>query len=76
MLKDQENKSKFIVTDHDTTLMSSVANAFHTYALLCSYHITKNVRSRLKHVVGTKQIYGEYGKMVKCNVILERIMDV
>lgn len=72
MLKNQENMSNVIVTDHNTALMNSVAKVFHTlYALLCKYHVTKNVRSRLKPVGGTR-IKGEDGKMVKPGVVLER----
>lgn len=75
-LKDKEDTMKVIVTDHDTTLMNSVAKVFPTsYALLCRYDITKNVRSRVKPVVGTQQIKGEYEIIVKANVIVERIMD-
>lgn len=49
MFKDQENMPKFIVTDHDTTLMNLVVKVFHTsYALLYRYHKTKNVRNILK----------------------------
>lgn len=40
--------------------MNLVAKVFHTsYSLLCRYHITKNVRDRLKSAVGTKQINDE-----------------
>ena len=57
---------KAIVTDHDTTLMNVIAKVFpSSYALLCRYHITKNVRSRVKIAAGTKQIESEDGKMVK-----------
>lgn len=55
-----------IVTYCDTALMNSVAKKnLKSYVLLCKYHITKNVISRLKHAVGTKQIKSEDGKMVK-----------
>lgn len=33
------------------------------------------MRSRVKLAIGTKQINGEDGEMVKANVILESIMD-
>lgn len=67
---------KVIVIDRDTALVNSVANVFPTsYALLCMYHITKNVRNKLKPAVGTKKIKGEYGKLVKVGVVVERIMD-
>lgn len=56
ILKDKENRLKVIVIDRDTTLMNSVAKVFHTsYALLSMYDITKNVRSRVKHVVETNK---------------------
>lgn len=55
MLKDQEEMPKVIVIDRDTVLMSLVAKVFPTsYALLCRYHITNNVRSRVKPTIGTK----------------------
>lgn len=77
LLKDQENMTHVIVTDHDTVLMNLVENLFPiSYDLLCRYHVTKNVRVRLKSTVGTKQVNGEDGKMVKPNKILESIMHV
>lgn len=63
MLKDQEEMSKVIVIDRDTTLMNSFAKVFPTsYILLYRYHIIKNVRSRIKPTLGTKQINAEDGK--------------
>lgn len=65
-----------IVTDHDTILMNLISTVLPTsYALFCKYHITKNVRSRLKPPVDTKQIKGEDEKMVKPGVVVEKIMD-
>ncbi|XP_050876500.1 uncharacterized protein LOC127080214 [Lathyrus oleraceus] len=76
MLKDKENMPKAIVTGHDTALMDLVEKVFPTsYALLCRYHITKNVRSIVKPTVGTKQIKVEDKIIVKGSVIVERIMD-
>lgn len=76
-LKDQENMPNVIVIDRNISLMNLVAKMFPTsYALLCRYHITKNVRSRRRHVVRTKQIKGGDGKMAKASVILESILDV
>lgn len=75
ILKD-ENMSQVIVNDRDTALMNYVATMFPTsFILLCKYHITKNVRSRVKPAVGTKQIKLEDGKMVKYGVVVENIMD-
>lgn len=63
---------KLIVTDHDAKLTNSVATMLPTsYALLYEYHITKNARSRLKHVVGTRQIKGEDEKIFKLDVLVE-----
>lgn len=77
MLKDQVEMPKVIVTDHDTTLMNSITKVFpNSYTLLCRYHITKNVRSRVKPTVGKKQIESEDGKMMKEGVVMEKIMDV
>lgn len=77
MFKDKENTLKVIVTGLNTALTNFVAKVFPTsYALLCRYHIRKNVISRVKPAVGTKKINGEDGKMVKVGVIMEIIIDV
>lgn len=56
--------------------MNSVAMVFPTsFALLCKYHIIKNVRSRVKPAVATKQVKGEGGKIVKHGVVEEKIVD-
>lgn len=76
MLKDKKNMAQFIITDRDIALMNSVATVFPTSsALLCKYHIIKNVRSRVKHVVGTKQVKCDYDKIVKLDVVVEKIVD-
>lgn len=76
MLKDQDEMSKVIVTNRDIVLMNSVANVFPiSYALLCRCHIIKNVKSRVKPVVGTKQIEPKDENMVKAGVFVERIID-
>lgn len=76
MLKDKKDTPKFIITNRDTTLMNLVTKVFPTsYTLLCRYHITKNVKSRLKPAVGTTKFKGEDKKMVKASVIVERIMN-
>lgn len=63
MLKDQEEMPKVIVIERDTTLMNSTAKVFSTsYALLCRYSIIKNMRSRVKLTVETKQMNSEDGK--------------
>lgn len=47
--KDQENMLNVIVTDRDIAMMNSIAKVCPTsYALLCRYHITKNVSNQLK----------------------------
>ncbi|CAK8562203.1 unnamed protein product [Lathyrus sativus] len=49
LLKDQVEMPKAIVIDRDIALMNVVAKVFpFSNALLCRYHITKNVRSRVK----------------------------
>lgn len=64
--KYQGEMPKVIVTDRNTALMKTIENVFpFSNALLCRYYITINVRSRVKPVVGTKQIEFEHGKMVK-----------
>lgn len=76
LLKDQVNMPNAIVIDRDTTLMNLIAKLFFTsYTLLCRYQITKNIRSRLKPTVGTKQIKGEDRKKVKSSVVVEEITD-
>lgn len=65
-----------IVTDRDTTLMNSIGKVFRiSNAILCRYHITKDIRSRLKPAICTKQIKGKDRKIVKPGVVLEKIMD-
>ncbi|XP_050890300.1 protein FAR1-RELATED SEQUENCE 5-like [Lathyrus oleraceus] len=54
LLNDQGDIPKAFVTDRDAVLMNLVANVFpYSNALLCRYHITKNVRSRVKPAIGT-----------------------
>ncbi|XP_050915419.1 uncharacterized protein LOC127130456 [Lathyrus oleraceus] len=55
MLKEQEKMHKVIVINRDTALINSVAKIFPTfYALLCRYHITNNVKSRVKPAMKEK----------------------
>ncbi|XP_050918616.1 uncharacterized protein LOC127136054 [Lathyrus oleraceus] len=76
MLKDQEEIPKVIVIDRDTSLMNSVAKVFpNLYALLCRYHITKNVKRWVKPAVGMKHIKAKDGKMVNEGMTVEQIMD-
>lgn len=71
ILKDKENMSQVIITGCDTTLMNPVGTVFPTsLTLLCKYYITKNVRSRVKLAVGTKQVKLQDGKMVKPGVVV------
>lgn len=75
-MKGKGDTSKVIVTDHNTALINSIAKVFsNSYRLLCRYHIKKNTRSQVKPMVRTKQIKGEDIKMVKTDVIVERIMN-
>ncbi|XP_050886362.1 uncharacterized protein LOC127091721 [Lathyrus oleraceus] len=76
LFKDQGEMPKAIVTGRDIALMNLVAKVFpSSNALLCRYHITKNVKSRVKLTVGTKQIESEDGKMVKASVVVEKLMN-
>ncbi|CAK8539545.1 unnamed protein product [Lathyrus sativus] len=76
LLKDQVEMPKVIIIDRDTVLMNAVSKVFHfSNALLCRYHITKNVRSWVKLAVGTKQVESKGGKLVKTDVIVEKIID-
>lgn len=66
-----------IVTDCNTLLMNLVTHIYPTsYALLCRYHVTKNMRSKTKGAFGNKQIKDKYGKLIKPSQILEFLMDV
>src|SRR4051812_4757463 len=77
LLVDQEVMPNVIVTDRDSALMNAVDTVFPTStALLCRYHITCNVRSKLKPAVGTKDRPDENGKVVKAGVVVDRIMSV
>ena len=65
-----------IITDRNNSLMNAVGSVFPTsYALLYRYHITKNVRARLKLVIGNKEIKGEDRDIVKSSVVVYKIMD-
>lgn len=76
MLKDLENMSHMIPTDHNVVLVNSAAKVFPTsFTLLCRYRLTRIVIGRLKLVIGDKQIKGKHKKMVKPNVILKNMMD-
>ncbi|XP_058726817.1 uncharacterized protein LOC131598208 [Vicia villosa] len=76
LLKDPQNMPSVIVTDRDNALMNVVGSVFPTsYILLCQYHITKNVRVKLKPAVGTQDFKDEDGNMVKSSVVVENIMD-
>src|SRR4051812_1550452 len=75
LLVDQEVMPNVVVTDRDNALMNAVDTVFPTStALLCRYHITCNVRSKLKPAVGTKDRLDENGKFVKAGVVVDRIM--
>lgn len=64
-----------IIIDCDTALMNSVAMAFPTsLALFFKYHITKNVKIRVKSAVGMKPVKCEDGKVVKPDVVFKNIM--
>ncbi|XP_058755172.1 uncharacterized protein LOC131628348 [Vicia villosa] len=76
VLKKQVDMPKAIVTDRDPTLMNVVAKVFPSSdALICRYHISCNVISKVKPVVGTKQAATEGGKAVKPGVIVDQMMD-
>src|SRR3954463_11292451 len=75
ILKEQVEMPKASVTNRNTALMNAIAKVFpSSNALLCRYHIACNVRSKVKPVVGTKQVETECGKLVKPGVVVERIM--
>src|SRR3954469_12191367 len=72
ILKEQVEMPKAIVTDRNTALMNAVAKVFlSSNTLICRYHITCDVRSKVKLAVGTKQVETNGGKSVKPDVIVE-----
>ncbi|XP_058780723.1 protein FAR1-RELATED SEQUENCE 5-like [Vicia villosa] len=72
LLKEQFEMPKEIIMDRDTALMNVVAKVFPSAnALFFRYHITTNVRSRVKPAVGMKQVEAECGKLVKGSVTVE-----
>ncbi|XP_058753452.1 uncharacterized protein LOC131626634 [Vicia villosa] len=76
LLKKHVEMLKAIVMDRDPALMNAVAKVFPSSdALLFRYHISCNVRSKVKPAVGTKQVATEGGKAVKPVVIVDQIMD-
>ncbi|XP_058757277.1 uncharacterized protein LOC131630516 [Vicia villosa] len=76
LLKEKVDMPKAIVTDRNTPLMNTAAKVFpFSNALFCRYHISTNVRSRVKPAVEKKQLEFEGGKLVKPSVVVEQIMD-
>ncbi|XP_050893360.1 uncharacterized protein LOC127099673 [Lathyrus oleraceus] len=59
----------------DRTEMQQLLKLLDDISYMSRYHITKNVRSRVKPVVWTKQIESEDGKMVKVGVVVEKLSD-
>ncbi|XP_058757511.1 uncharacterized protein LOC131630788 [Vicia villosa] len=77
LLVDQKNLPSLSVTNRDNALMNTVATFFPTLiALLCRYHITCNVRSKLKVAVGTKERKDDNGNIIKAGVVVDKIMAV
>ncbi|XP_058750193.1 uncharacterized protein LOC131623212 [Vicia villosa] len=76
LLKKHVEMPKAIVTERDPALMNAVAKVFTSSdVLLCRYHISCSVRSKVKPVVGTKQVATEGGKVVKPGVIVDQILN-
>ncbi|XP_058783444.1 protein FAR1-RELATED SEQUENCE 5-like [Vicia villosa] len=76
LLKNPQNMPSVIVIDRDKVLVNAVGIIVPiSRALLCRYHITKNVRAKLKPAVDTQDFKGEDGNMLKYSVVVETIMD-
>jgi alpha-glucosidase len=55
LLKDNEGMPKVIITDRDKSLMNAVEIVFpNSTALVCRYHIYKNVRAKFKNLCRAK----------------------
>ncbi|XP_058778673.1 protein FAR1-RELATED SEQUENCE 3-like [Vicia villosa] len=75
LLVDQKNVPSIIVTDRDNALMNTAGTVFLTStALLCRYHITCNVRTKLKLAVGTKERKDDNRNIIKVGVMVDKIM--
>jgi len=73
LLKCKKQMPKVIVTDRDTGLMNVVANIFpKSTALVCEFHILKNVRARC--IVNCK-VKDSKGKHVKSSDLVNTIMN-
>ncbi|GAU30678.1 hypothetical protein TSUD_39020 [Trifolium subterraneum] len=57
LLKCKDTVPKVVVTDRDTALMNAVAKIFpNSTALVCQYHIYKNVRAKCKSLCSSKDV--------------------
>jgi len=73
LLKCKKQTLKVIVTDRDTGLMNVVANIFpKSTALVCEFHILKNVRARC--ILDCK-VKDSKGKHVKSSDLVNTIMN-
>ncbi|PNX67952.1 protein FAR1-related sequence 6-like, partial [Trifolium pratense] len=55
LLRNEDVRPKVIVTDRDLALMNAVAEVFPTSAaMVCRFHVVKNVSSKMKEIVKIK----------------------
>jgi alpha-glucosidase len=76
LLRSKDITPKVIVTDRDTTLMNAVAEVFpNSVALVCSYHVKKNVKAKCKRLCQIKDGEIKDGKKVKQTDVWDTVMD-
>ncbi|XP_024630682.2 protein FAR1-RELATED SEQUENCE 5-like [Medicago truncatula] len=75
LLHSKDLYPKVVVTDHDNALMNDVDTVFpESTALLCEYHIERNVRAKCKTDCKVNDLKGKDGKVIKPNSMVKTIM--
>jgi len=68
---------KVVVTDRDNTFMNDVDTIFpKATAMLCEYHIERNVRAKCKTDCKVKDVKGKDGKKIKPSSMVKTVMLV
>ena len=75
LLRSKDIYPKVVVTDQDNALMNVVGTVFaEATALLCEYHIERNVRAKCKTNCKVKDIKGNDGKKIKPSSVVKMVM--
>ena len=74
LLHSKDLYPRVVVTDRDNALMNVVDTVFpRATALLCEYHIERNVRAKCKTDCKVKDLKGKDGKDIKPNSMVKTI---